>query len=302
LSRTMCASLTCTEMVSAKGLAYRDKKTERLLRTADTEHPCAAQIFGSDPNAIREAAGIALSLSGAEILDLNMGCPTPKIVTNGDGSALMRDLPLAARVISAAVEGAGAVPVTIKMRIGWDAGHINAVEFAKMAQDSGAAALCVHGRTRTQMYAGRADWACIAAVKRAVTIPVTANGDVFSPEDAVSILGETGADMCMIGRGALGNPWIFVQAEAAIGGRPVPPMPSVSERIATAERQLLLACEDKGEHIAMLEARKHLIWYLKGLRSVSDYKEQISRICAVSDMREIVCKIQDDDAKGRWHS
>lgn len=291
ICREYGSSYTYTEMISAKALTYEDKKTGKLLCLAKNEHPCAVQIFGSDPDAVKKGSKLAVERSGADILDINMGCPTPKIVSNGDGSALMKNVELASRIIKAACSNVD-VPVTIKMRLGWDDDHKNAVEFAKMAEDSGASAIAVHGRTRTQMYAGKADWDMIAEVKSAVTVPVIANGDVFTPEDAVSILEHTGADMCMIGRGALGCPWLFNQAEAALKGEAVPDAPSVSDRFDIAERQIRMTAEYKGEYIAMLEARKHLMWYLKGLRGSQSFKMQISKLTKIDEMCEVIESIK----------
>ena len=230
------AALTVTEMVSTKALCYQDRKTPRLLELAPDEHPAAAQIFGHEPETMAEGARIALEKSGCDIIDINMGCPAPKIAGNGDGSALMRDLPLASRVIEAVVKAVN-VPVTVKFRKGWDEKSVNCVEFARMAEQSGAAAIAVHGRTRAQQYSGCADWDAIRAVRQAVSIPVIANGDVAVPEDAVRILEYTGADGAMIGRGALGDPWIFERANALLETGICPPLPPFAVRMDTAVRQ-----------------------------------------------------------------
>ena len=293
LCRDMGAGYSCTELVSAKALCYQDKKSRTLLKMAPNEHPAAAQIFGSDITCMAEAAQIAAEVSGAEIIDINMGCPVGKVVANGDGSALMKDPEKAARIAEAVVK-ASPVPVTVKMRRGWDKGSINAVPLAKMLEQAGVAALCVHGRTRAQMYAGQADWTTIREVKEAVSIPVMANGDVFTAQDAVRILQFTGADMAVIGRGAFGNPWIFTQAEAALNGEDIPPLPPLAERIDTAMRQMAWAVEDKGEHIAMLEARKQFCWYLKGVSHANYYKEQIVQVERWAQLQEIARGIQRD--------
>ena len=295
--RTICreqgAGLTCTEMVSAKALCYQDKKTIPLLQMGEDEHPAAAQIFGSDPVCMEEGAAIAHEVSGADLIDINMGCPVPKIANSGDGSGLMRDPDKAVKVLEAVIRGAKC-PVTVKFRLGWDKGSINCVEFARAMEQAGAAAVAVHGRTRTQMYAGHANWDWIREVKRAVKIPVIANGDVFKGEDAPRILRYTGADMVMIGRGVFGNPWIFAQCLAALEGRPIPPMPPLSERCDAAVRQFEMAAAQKGEKIACLEARKQYAWYLKGVPHAGYYKEQISRLTTLQDVYKVTAGIKRD--------
>ena len=294
--RTVCRELgagyTVTEMVSAKALCYQDKKTNLLLRLGPGEHPCAVQLFGSDPACVEEAAALALARSGADILDFNMGCPVPKVVRAGDGSALMRDPDKAMRVLEAAVRGAGGRPVTVKFRLGWDKGSINCVEFARAMEEAGAAAVAVHGRTRTQLYSGRANWDYIRSVKEAVSIPVIANGDVFDAREAGRILTYTGADMAMIGRACFGNPWVFQQSAAVLEGAPAPPLPPLARRCDTAVRQFELAREYKGEKIACLEARKHYAWYLRGVPHSGYWKSEISRLETMEDIYRVTAGIK----------
>ena len=284
--REMGAGLTFTEMVSAKALVYQDGKTRGLLKLGEGEHPAGAQIFGSDAGCMAEAAALALEISGADFIDINMGCPVGKVVKSGDGSALMRDPEKAMRIIGAVVRAVNC-PVTVKIRKGWDKGSANAVEFAQMAEAAGASAITVHGRTRTQMYSGKADWDIIREVKSAVGVPVLANGDVFSAGDAARILKYTGADMAMVGRGALGDPWIFMQATATLEGRSIPQRPPIGTRAETALRQFEMAAEQKGEKKACLEARKHYAWYLRGVPHAGHFKGLISKAESLGDLRKI---------------
>ena len=293
ICRELGANMSCTELVSAKALCYQDKKSRGLLKLADNERPAAAQIFGSDVQCMAEAAQIAAEVSGAAFIDINMGCPVGKVVANGDGSALMRDPEKAARIAEAVVR-AVKVPVTVKMRRGWDKGSINAVELATMLEQVGVSAIAVHGRTRTQMYAGQADWTTIREVKQAVGIPVIANGDVFSPEAAVRILKFTGADMAMIGRGSFGNPWLFEQSAAALSGRDIPPLPPFAERWDTAVRQVELSAQYQNERVAMLQARHHLCWYLKGISHANYYKEKIVQLSTLSELHALSASIKRD--------
>lgn len=294
--RTICAELgaavTVTEMVSSRALIYQDKKSRSLLHKTPIG-VCGAQIFGNDPSVMADGAVLALEASGADFIDINMGCPMPKIVNNGDGSALMKDPEKAARIVEAVVK-AVPVPVTVKMRKGWDKGSCNAPELAVMLEQAGTAAIAVHGRTKTMLYSGVADWDCIRAVKEAVEIPVIANGDIFTAEDAARCKARTGADMLMLGRTTFGDPWVFRQAQAALRGETVPETPPLSERVDTALRQFHLAAQDKGEYIACLEARKHFAWYLRGVAHSGYYKEKISAISSMEEIEQIASGIKRD--------
>ena len=295
--RSICkkfgAGLIYTEMVSDKAICYSNTKTIGMTQVNEDEHPLTMQLFGHDIESMVQAAVFIDTQTDCDILDINMGCPVPKVANSGDGSGLMRDPDKAVRVLEAVVRGAGC-PVTVKFRLGWDKGSINCVEFARTMEEAGAAAVAVHGRTRNQMYAGTANWDWIREVKRAVKIPVLANGDVFKPSDAPRILKYTGADMAMIGRGVFGNPWLFAQCRAALEGREIPPMPPLAERCDTAVRQFELSAANKGEKIACLEARRHYAWYLKGVPHAGYYKEQIVKITSLEDVYRVTRGIKRD--------
>ena len=293
LCREHGAALTVSEMISARALCYHDAKTKELLYMPSGEHPSSVQIFGHEPEIMAEAAPMALELSGADIVDINMGCPVGKVVKSGDGSALMRDPELAGRIVEAVVK-AVSVPVTVKFRKGFDGGHVNAVEFAKICESAGASALAIHGRTRAQMYAGRADWDIIRDAAAAVKIPVIANGDVFTGEDAVHILRYTGCPMAMIGRGCFGDPWLFERANAALAGKEIPSLPPLGARLDEAVGQIELLASVRGERAACLEARHHLPWYLRGVPYSAGYRAALTYVETLADIRRIVKEMKRD--------
>lgn len=286
-------SLMYTEMVSGKGLYYKSKKTAELLAADEREFPVAVQIFGHDPDIMAEIAEKALEW-GATILDINMGCPAPKIVNNGDGSALMRTPSVAGKVI-AAVCKAVAVPVTVKLRAGWDSGEINAVELAKIAEQNGAAAVTVHGRTRQMFYSGRADLDVIADVKRAVSIPVIGNGDITDGKSAKNMLDRTGCDAIMIGRAAQGNPWIFSEVLTYLKTGEVLMPPTLDERCRVALSHLDLLLEYKGEHRGVLEARKHMAWYFKGVQGGALLRDAVNKATSAEEIKKLVNQLAAHD-------
>ena len=281
------AALTTTEMVRAKALCYGDNTTRSLQDNPPGCRPCAAQIFGHEPEFMAEAAPMAIEYSGADILDINMGCPVGKIVKSGDGSALMRDPELAGKIVQAVVAAVN-VPVTVKFRKGFDGGSVNAVEFAKVIEQAGASAIAVHGRTRAQMYSGRADWDIIRDVKREVSIPVIANGDIFSAHDAEHILRYTGCELAMIGRGIFGDPWLFAEANAYIAGGEIPEKPPLPERMELALRHTKMYAEQFGERLACLEARHQIPCYLKGVAHAGYYKQQLVRVESLDELEKII--------------
>lgn len=294
--RTICAELgagvTVTEMVSTRALVYQDKKSAKLLRKNEGSI-CGAQIFGNDPEVMAEGARLALEISGCDFIDINMGCPMPKIANSGDGSGLMRTPELAGQIV-AAVKKAVDVPVTVKCRLGWDKGSINVLDFTKRLEQSGADMVTVHGRTRSMLYTGVADWDMIHKVKDQLSIPVIANGDITDGESAVKCRKRTGADGLMIGRSTFGDPWIFAEVNAALRGEEYPGRPCLKDRIEVAVHQFQLSEEDHGEKIACLEARKHFAWYLRGVSHASFYKREISSLNTMEDIYRVAKDVVRD--------
>ena len=293
--RELCVSFGAAyvvgEMVSAKGLVYKSEKSRELLVLSKDERPAAVQLFGNEPDIMAEAAKIAMEYS-PDIIDINMGCPAPKIAMNGCGSALMKDPALCGRIVRA-VKDAVSVPVTVKIRKGWDKNSVNAVEVAQICEASGADGITVHGRTREQQYMPSADWDIIKQVKRAVGIPVIGNGDVTSAELAAKMIEQTGCDMVMIGRGALGNPWIFSEISRLIGhDRPSMPV-SEAERITVLLRHAAKMCEYKGEAVAMREARKHAAWYFKGMRGAAALRRRAVELNTYEELIDL-CRSIDN--------
>lgn len=290
--RTICKEKGCgmlyTEMINAKALCYDDENTKKMLNLEDDGHPVAVQIFGSDPEYMGKAASIMNQYTN-DILDINMGCPAPKVIKNGDGSALMRNPKLAAEVLTAVVKNSEK-PVTLKIRKGWDDNSVNAVEIAKIAEECGISALAIHGRTREQFYSGKADWDIIAEIKQSINIPVIGNGDVFDVQDAVNMLEKTKCDAIMIGRGSQGNPWIFNRINHYMKTGEVLPEPTLEEKIGTAIKHMNLAVAEHGEYVAVREMRKHIGWYLKGLKNSAKYRDQINKI---TDYKEVISMLEE---------
>ena len=288
ICRRLGCGMTVSEMVSAKGLLYKNVKTTEMLRIEDSERPTAIQLFGSVPAELAEAAKM-VEASGADIIDFNMGCPVPKIVNNGEGSALMKNPQLAYEVLAAMV-AAVKIPVTVKFRAGWDDKHRNAVDIALAAERAGVAAVAVHGRTRQQFYEGKADWGIIREVKQAVKVPVFGNGDIFTVADGLRMLAETGVDGLMIGRGADGNPWLFQQLKAALAGEPVPEAPTLDARLDLAAEHLDMLIDFKGEHISVKEMRRHISAYLKGLPHAAEFRGRFHKVDTREEFRQLLAE------------
>jgi nifR3 family TIM-barrel protein len=286
LCREQGCGLVYTEMVSAKGMHYNDEKSAKLTEISEIERPASVQIFGSDPE-IMEGITRKLDFSDASIIDINMGCPTPKITKNGEGSALMLKPRLVGDIVKS-VSQATHKPVTVKIRKGWDESSVNAVEIARIAEENGAKAIAVHGRTREQLYSGSADWEIIARVKEAVSVPVIGNGDVRSPGDAERMLRQTGCDAVMVGRGAQGNPWIFRRILTYLENGALTPEPSNIEKIDMIIRHMKMLVELKGEHTGVLEMRKHIAWYIKGMRNSTYVKEKVFKLYDVDEIVQLL--------------
>lgn len=287
------AAFVTTEMVSAKGLCYGDRKSRELLILDEGEHPAAIQLFGDDPAIMAKAASLVMEFH-PDVIDVNMGCPAPKIAGNACGSALMRDPDLCRRIIEAMVREVD-VPVTAKIRKGYDKQHVNAVDVAKAVEAGGAAAITVHGRTRDQMYAPPVDWDIIREVKKAVSVPVIGNGDVVDARSAAAMFEQTDCDMVAIGRAALGAPWIFTQIEAYLTHEANIPDPPVSRRLELLFRQTRMAVEHKGEKIALLQARKHAAWYMRGLQGAAKLRTQACSIETLADLERLCFEVMKEN-------
>lgn len=288
------AAYVVSEMISSKGVSLGDRKSKALMQLSDEERPAGVQIFGNDPSVMAQSVKTVLGVS-PDFVDLNMGCPAPKIAGNGGGASLMRHPQLAKEIVEAVVAACGSVPVTVKIRSGWDFENLNAVEMAQNAEKAGAVAVTVHGRTRQQMYAPPVDHQMIAEVKKSVSIPVVGNGDIVDGPSAAKMLEETNCDFLMVGRGALGRPWVFSQINAYLQNGIILPEPPVSERMRVMVKHVRKICEYKGERIGIREARKHAAWYAKGIRGAAKYRKDLSLIESVEQLEELAFKITKEN-------
>ena len=291
LCRGYGAAFTVSELISAKAISLGDKKSHSMLAVSDGERPVAIQLFGRDPEIMAQAAISSLEYK-PDFIDINMGCPAPKVAASGGGAILMKDAPLAQSIVEAVVKAVD-LPVTVKMRAGWDANSVNAVDLAKRCEQAGATAVTVHGRTKEQMYAPPVNLDIIAEVKKSLSIPVIANGDITDAKSAAHMYEYTGCDFIMVGRGAMGAPWIFSQINAYIGKGRILPEPPLSERMLVLLRQAAATVEDKGERTALLEMRKHAAWYIKGLRGAANFRRRCGEISTMAELEKLcfdVCK------------
>ena len=288
------AAYVVSEMISSKGVSLGDRKSKALMQLSDEERPAGIQIFGNDPSVMAQSVKTVLGVS-PDFVDINMGCPAPKIAGNGGGASLMRHPQLAKEIVEAVVAACGNVPVTVKIRTGWDFENLNAVEMAQNAENAGAVAVTVHGRTRQQMYAPPVDHQMIAEVKKSVSIPVVGNGDIVDGPSAAKMLEETNCDFLMVGRGALGRPWVFSQINAYLQNGIILPEPPVSERMRVMVKHVRKICEYKGERIGIREARKHAAWYAKGIRGAAKYRKDLSMIESVEQLEELAFKITKEN-------
>lgn len=293
IAKEFGAAYCVGEMASCKGLCYSDKKTAALLTVTESERPMAVQLFGAEPEFMYKAVRIAEKYK-PDIIDINAGCPMPKIVSGGAGCALMRTPELFGKLIDAAVSATD-IPVTVKIRKGWDNDHVNAVELALIAERNGAAAVAVHGRTKEQLYSGKADWDIIKEVKRAVSIPVIGNGDVSSPKDCERMYEYTNCDLVMIGRGSYGRPWIFGQIRDYFDGKSVRPEPDLDEKLAIMRRHIELLVGDKGERTGMKEARRQAAWYIKGINGAAKFRNLFSCMNKLADLDNLVEQIKQGE-------
>ena len=288
------AAYVVSEMISSKGVSLGDRKSKALMQLSDEERPAGVQIFGNDPSVMAQSVKTVLGVT-PDFVDLNMGCPAPKIAGNGGGASLMRHPQLAKEIVEAVVAACGSVPVTVKIRSGWDFENLNAVEMAQNAEKAGAVAVTVHGRTRQQMYAPPVDHQMISEVKKSVSIPVIGNGDIVDGPSAAKMLEETNCDFLMVGRGALGRPWVFSQINAYLQNGIILPEPPVSERMRVMVKHVRKICEYKGERIGIREARKHAAWYAKGIRGAAKYRKDLSLIESVEQLEELAFKITKEN-------